>query len=189
MIAIARQRGSLEIGDLVSVPLRGRRNAPARSNERKESVMASNDRPFPDTLVLSLNKIADGAGCAPAFAQQFSQGNTFAVPFDMRQAPLKPGDDGLVYLTDQPENNFKAAARYQLSNEGLSNVLAFYSITPIKAEIFGTTQNIQAVSLIGTPSNGGYTWSVTVLVNGTCIVTNGGSVDESVIARLRAGKR
>lgn len=143
--------------------------------------MSTNEGKFPDTLVLPFTTLYQP--CSGNVATQIQQGNTFSVAFDMTKAPHAPGQDGLVFLKTDPESNFQAAARLQLSNEGLSDKIGFMSIGSVKATVFGQPETVTRLFLVGTPDGDVFTWMTGIFV-GNCIVTNG-EVDQEMLARIK----
>lgn len=127
---------------------------------------------YPNPLILSFGLIYNNQGCNDYIAGQLASGNTFNVSFDMSDAPKKPGDNGLVYLNTNLENNFQAFQRVQLSNEGISGQLAFYSISSTEAKIFDQLVTISKLFLVGTPTMDGYSWYSGVILEGGCIIIN-----------------
>lgn len=141
---------------------------------------------IPNPLVLTLTTIFQGeSDCPSEVVTQLQQGNTFNIAFDTSQAPSAPGEDGLVFLETTPQNNFTAASRVQLSNEGLSDAIGFMSISSTQASIYGTQQTVTRVFLVGRPDgSGGFSWSTGIMLGGSCAITNGSDNDE-LLARLR----
>ena len=143
---------------------------------------------FPDTLVLPMTTFFSGTGkCPPDLQAQISQGNTFSVAFDMTQAPHAPGEDGMVFLKTDPQSNFVAATRVQLSNEGLSDNIGFMSIGTTQATIFGQKHVVTRIFLVGTPNGGVFTWMTGMIVDDSCSLTNGAE-DEALTSRLELKK-
>lgn len=142
---------------------------------------------IPNPLVLTLTTIVQGeSDCSSWVVTELQQGNTFNIAFDTSLAPSAPGEDGLVFLETQPQNNFKAGKRVQLSNEGLSNAIGFMSTSSTQAAIFGSHEMVTRVFLVGTPDgSGGFSWSTGIMLRGSCAITNGSDNDE-LLARLRA---
>lgn len=101
----------------------------------------------------------------------------------MTKAPHAPGQDGLVFLKTDKESNFQAAARLQLSNMGLSDVIGFMSIGSVQATVFGQPGTIKRLFLVGTPKGDVFTWSTGIFV-GDCIVSNG-AVSKEMVAKLK----
>jgi len=132
---------------------------------------------IPNPLVLTMTTV-QGGSCPDAIAQQLADGNTFNVAFDTSQAPPSPGKDGLVFLETTPQNNFTAATRVQLSNEGLASALGFMSISSTQAQIYGQQYTVNRIVLLGKPNGGGsFDWSGGVMI-GSCVITSGVPNDE-----------
>jgi hypothetical protein len=140
---------------------------------------------FPDTLVLPITTFFGSSGECPAdLKAQISQGNTFSVAFDMTEAPHAPGGDGLVFLKTDPQSNFVAAKRVQLSNEGLSNAIGFMGTATTEATIFGTKQLVTRIFLVGTPKGDVFTWATGMIVNDNCSLINRAE-DEALMTTLK----
>jgi hypothetical protein len=141
----------------------------------------SNGTNLPAKLVLDFTTLYKP--CSGNVGSQIQQGNTFSVPFDLSQVTHHDGAwNGYVFVTTDAENNFQAAARIQLSAEGLAGKVAFMSTAPGQATVYGQGETISLVSIVGTPSGTNFTWSAAIIVGG-CAVINGANVDE-VAAKL-----
>lgn len=139
---------------------------------------------FPDTLVLPFTTLYSSGGCSKGFVAQITQGNTFSAAFDMTKAPHAPGQNGVVYLKTDPQSNFVAAKRVELANEGLSDKIAFMSVSGTPAKIFGEQLTVTRIYLVGTPKGDVFTWQTGILLGNNCIVTNG-KLDDAVVAALK----
>jgi hypothetical protein len=139
---------------------------------------------IPNPLVLTLTTIQGSGSCPDAIASQLSNGNPFNIAFDTSQAPPAPGKNGLVFLETAPQNNFTAASRVQLSNEGLSDKLGFMSTSSTQAQIYGQPYTVTRIFLLGTPDgSGGFTWFTGIMI-GACVITSG-AADADVLAKLQ----
>lgn len=142
--------------------------------------MSSNEGKVPDKLVLNFTTLYQP--CSGNVGKQIQQGNAFSVPFDLSHIE---GQGGVVYVTTDAEENFQAATQIQLSPEGLSGKLAYMSVGPGKATVYGEQDVVERVFIIGTPDGDGYDWQAGVIVGG-CAVTNG-EAGEEVTAKLTQG--
>lgn len=125
---------------------------------------------FPQTLVLPINKVLQSGSTQNSIVEKINQGSTFSIPFDMSNAPQEPLTDGLVYMMDIEQSNFKANSKVQMSNEGLSNKIGFMSIEDADVEVFGEKAKLTRVFLVGTPNGDVFTWETGVILNDEIIL-------------------
>jgi hypothetical protein len=132
---------------------------------------STSETTLPAKLVLEFTTLYQP--CSGSVGKQIQQGKTFSVPFDLSQVKNQGGNwNGYAYVTTDPENNFQATSKIQLSAMGLAGKPAFMSASPAATTIFGQPETVAPVSIVGTPSGSGFTWSAAVRVGG-CMVTNG----------------
>lgn len=109
------------------------------------------------------------SGNCPIALQQAIQKDGVTLSFNMKNAPVAPGDDGDAVLLPQM-GAISVLRPLVLSNEGISSKVGLMSHGQDVASLFGHTYTIEEVNLMGIGNNYESTFSIDVGSQASCYI-------------------